>query len=196
MWQSSFRVVRLSVLPHTSLVVQTHHHARKLVQIAVFHFPIHCCRPFSLFPMSSGWAPFLDDRLLSLGLSTAAIVAKSGEPLALSPNLSIPPLITKKLVAALERAGAAQAELLHSGFLFDGARYAVSRIDSDDTFDAPVLLGRCKDTGAPTRGVIVCLTTQAVIFVVHDPLEAPELSFGKTNVAVSALADVLISLNY
>lgn len=146
--------------------------------------------------MPSGWGPFLEDGLLALGLSTAAILSKSGEPLAVSPGLQLRPATARKLVAALEGVGAAEREVLASGFRVNGSRYAVARIENDDSTDMRVLLGRCKDPGSPSRGVIVCMTTQALIVAVHDPLEAPDLSFGRTNVAVTVLADTLIAQNY
>lgn len=144
----------------------------------------------------AGWAPFLEDSLLGVGLSAGAILSHGGETLVASPGFRVSREQALRLGAALRGHGSAEAEVRSGGFAVGGAKYALTRLESDENVDVKFLIGRGKVKGQPVRGVIVAQSYQALIFAVHDPLHCPELSFGRANVAVTVLAEALMAQEY
>lgn len=78
-------------------------------------------------------------------------------------------------------------------------RYTFTRgekSESDDGDDsAAYLQGRCKEDGKSSQGVIVYLTTAALIIGVHDPQHSGA-SFGKVNTDIGRVADYMIENGY
>jgi hypothetical protein len=151
--------------------------------------------------MPSGWQPFLDDSIIGVGLLHGAILSHTGDTLVASDAFSVDRDQALKLLEVLHRAGAAaaaaaEAEVRASGFKVSGVRYALTRADTDEDSDCKYIIGRCKELDEPARGIIVCLTYQALIVAVHDPLHSPDLSFGKANVAITVLAEALMAQDY
>jgi Profilin len=144
----------------------------------------------------SAWKPYLDESLLGAGLASGAILSRSGETLACSPNFHIKPDTARKLLGVLESTGSAAKDVFHNGFIISGVKYALNRAETDDESDLKFLVGRCKVRGEPVRGIIIVPTTTAILFAVHDPLHSPNLSFGRANIVVTVLAETLVQHNH
>lgn len=95
-----------------------------------------------------------------------------------------------------EEVGEAMLHVRQKGFTVQGRQYAVSRVDEGDDLEVAILIGRCKQYGSASRGVVVAKTAQTIIIGVHDPIFAEGISFGKSNVAMFQLAETLISMNF
>lgn len=68
--------------------------------------------------------------------------------------------------------------------------------DDDGDGSAAYLQGRCKEDGKSSQGVIVYLTTQALVIGVHDPQYSNGASFGKVNTDIGRVADYMIDQGY
>lgn len=99
----------------------------------------------------------------------------------------------RKLLAVIQGVGTAADEVMANGFVISGVKYALVRSERDEECELRFLVGRCKQFGSPVQGILIVPTYRALIFAVHDPLHSPELSFGKANVAMTCLADELMS---
>ncbi len=89
----------------------------------------------------------------------------------------------------------AENKLKERGFTVAGTRYALSRLENEDD-EVRYLVGRCKETGQPSRGVIVARTARTLIFGVHDPIYSRNTSFEKCLVSMYTLADMLCGMSF
>jgi hypothetical protein len=144
----------------------------------------------------SAWKSYLDESLLGAGLASGAILSRSGDTLASSPDFHVKPDTARKLLAVLESTGSAARDVFTNGFIVGGIKYTLNRAETDDESDLKFLIGRCKVRGEPVRGIIIVPTLTAIIFAVHDPLHSPKLSFGRANIVVTVLAETLCLHNY
>jgi Profilin len=144
----------------------------------------------------SAWKSYLDESLLGAGLASGAILSRSGDALASSPDFHVKPDTARKLLAVLDSTGSAARDVFTNGFIVGGSKYTLNRAETDDESDLKFLIGRCKVRGEPVRGIIIVPTLTAIIFAVHDPLHSPDLSFGRANIAVTVLAETLVLHNY
>lgn len=101
----------------------------------------------------------------------------------------------KAILPALEGEVDAENALKEKGFTVAGTRYALNRLENEDD-EVRYLIGRCKQTGTPSRGVIVARTARTLIFGVHDPIYARDVSFAKCSVSMYQLADMLMGMSF
>lgn len=78
-----------------------------------------------------------------------------------------------------------------------GDRYTCTRSElGDDDDTVPYLQGRCKEEGKSSQGVIIFVTTQAIVVGVHDPAYSQGASFGKVNTDIGRIADYMMESGY
>lgn len=99
-----------------------------------------------------------------------------------------------RLIAALEGDGEAVEALKERGFTVAGTCYALNRIENLDD-EVRYLIGRCKETGTPSRGVVVTRTSRTLIFGVHDPI-GERRSFEQCAVSIYRLGDMLSGMGF
>lgn len=140
------------------------------------------------------WEPYLES-LVRGGFHHGCIAGHNGSTWAATPSFRVLPKEVKSLEAAL--GGDAETRLLfeEKGFTIQGRAYALNRIDELDD-DMAILIGRCKQHGSASRGVIIARTAKTVIIGLHDPIFAEGISFGKSNVSLHQLAETLTSMNF
>lgn len=97
--------------------------------------------------------------------------------------------------AALVGDDKATRTLRKHGFSVAGVSYTLSRLENEDD-DVHWLIGRCKETGEPSRGVVVARTQRTLLFGVHDPLYARGFSFQQSNSAMYTLAELLYGMSF
>lgn len=80
-----------------------------------------------------------------------------------------------------------------NGFTVAGQRYTMTRGEvNDDDGQPSYVQGRCKEDNKSAQGVIVFLTSTAIIVGVHDPNYSNGQSFGKVNTEIGRIADYMI----
>lgn len=99
-----------------------------------------------------------------------------------------------RLAAALEGDEDAVDTLKERGFTVAGTCYALNRIENQDD-EVRYLIGRCKETGQPSRGVVVTRTSRTLIFGVHDPI-GEKRSFEQCAVSIYRLGDLLANMGF
>ena len=99
------------------------------------------------------------------------------------------------LIGALEGDVDSKDTLVQKGFTVSGMKFALNKIENEDD-EVRYLIGRCKQYGSPSCGVIVAKTLRTIIFGLHDPIYANNNSFGKCTVCLYQLADMLIGMGF
>lgn len=141
------------------------------------------------------WQPYVDDSLVAAGFYDATITSHTGQIWATTPDFNVTPAEATSLLPALDGDSEAQQTLKTHGFSVAGVPYALNRLEVGDD-EVRYLIARCKEYGAPPRGVIVCRTARTLIFGVHDPIYAQSISFAKCSVAMYQLADLLVGMSF
>lgn len=78
-----------------------------------------------------------------------------------------------------------------------GQKYAFTRGETGEDDDAtPYIVGRCKEEGKSSQGIIIYCTSQALIFGVHDPAYSNGASFGKVNTDIGRIADYMMESGF
>lgn len=140
------------------------------------------------------WEPYVQT-LVEGGFHHACIAGHDGAVWAGTPTFKVLPKEITNLHDILSLDPDALKHAQAKGFTVQGRQYALSRVDDADD-EVTLLIGRCKQYGSASRGVVVGKTGQTIIVGVHDAIFAEGISFGRSNVALFQLAETLISMNF
>lgn len=133
--------------------------------------------------------------LVDGGFHHGCIAGHNGQIWGATPNFKVLPKEIMRLDAILNDDDNARLNAEQKGFTIQGRAYALNRYEEPED-DMAFLVGRCKQHGSASRGVVVARTPQTVLIGVHDPIFAEGISFGKGKVAMFQLAESLTSLNF
>lgn len=140
------------------------------------------------------WDPYVET-LTAGGFHHSCIAGHNGQVWGTTPNFKILSTELTTLAKALSGADdAVERKLQDRGFTLQGIAYALTRVEDGD--EARFLIGRCKERGAPAKGVIVARTSKTVIVALHDPVFSDKKSFGRANVAICQLAESLAGMSF
>lgn len=140
------------------------------------------------------WDPYVKS-LVDGGFHHGCIAGHNGQIWGTSANFKVMPKEIARLHAILSEQPDARVTAEQKGFTVQGRAYAMTRVDEPED-DMAFLVGRCKQHGSASRGVIVACTPQTIIVGVHDPIFSEGISFGKGKVAMFQLAELLTSMNF
>lgn len=140
------------------------------------------------------WEPYVAS-LVEGGFHHGCIAGHNGQIWGSTQSFKVLPKEILRLAAALNNDQDALSTLHQKGFTIQGRGYAINRFEEQED-DIAYIVGRCKQHGSAVRGVIVARTPHTIIIGVHDPIFAEGISFGKSKIAISQLAESLSSMNF
>lgn len=140
------------------------------------------------------WDPYIQS-LTDNGFYDCCIAGHDALQWAQTPSFKLANVELQTFCRLFTEDSEALKRVVKRGFTLQSIPYALTRLDNSDD-DAAFLIGRCKEHGAPTRGVIVARTAKTIIVGIHDPIYAEGVSFGKAYIAMFQLAESLAGMNF
>lgn len=140
------------------------------------------------------WDPYIQS-LTNNGFYHCCIAGHNALQWAQTPSFKLAPIELQTLCRLFSDDSEALKRVLKRGFTIQSIPYALNRLDKSED-DTAFLIGRCKEHGAPARGVIVARTAKTLIVGIHDPIFAEGASFGNAYVAIFQLAESLAAMNF